>query len=308
MTNTNSLIVKIKMGSHLYGCATPLSDIDYKEVRFQTLHNLLFDKKDTSKTDTRELDNTECQAFSLNYYMKMVMDGQVIALDMLFAPEQFIEYKTNTWDLIVSNRDKFTSKRIGPFVGYAKNQAIKYGRKGNKINTLDFAISMIEKQVSFNTLYSSLIGYEGIEVAIEKAAGQDIRHIVICGKSFGETTEYKFWLGPLKDLRKSFGKRAELCVDTGIDLKAQYHTIRICSEAIELLNTGKLTFPRPEASLLLDIRNGKLSVDDLSELVDITFEDVKRAEITSSLQETPEFDLATSIVYNEQAKYIVETI
>lgn len=301
-------IVKIKVGSHLYGCATPASDIDYKEVTFQSLEELLFSKAETNKSDTRELDNTESQAFSLRYFIKLLLGGQVIPMDMLFAPDQFIEHSTPTWEYIRENKDRFTSRMVAPFVGYAKGQAMKYGLKGSKINTLDMAIELLEANEPFDKICDTLRGFEAVEFNVENASGTMIRHIVICGKSFGETTAYSFWLKPLRQMRNTFGKRAEACIDTGTDLKAQYHTVRICKEAEELLLTGNITFPRPEAELLLRIRSGSITIQELQLLVEDSFAAVKAAELVTKLPEHPDYDFAKELVYNEQAAYIAKLL
>ena len=309
MTNElDPLIVKIKVGSHLYGCANLTSDIDYKEVRFQSLHELLFSKAETHKQDTRELDNTESQAFSLRYFVKLLLRGQVIPMDMLFAPDQFIEHSTPTWEYLRKNKNRFTSKMVAPFVEYAKGQAMKYGLKGSKINTLDMAIELLEANEPFDKICDTLKGFEAVEFNTENTSGTLIRHIIICGKSFGETTSYPFWLKPLKQMRNTFGKRAEACMETGVDLKAQYHTIRICKEAEELLLTGNITFPRPEAELLKEIRSGKLESKELETLIDNCFADVKAAELITTLPDRPDYDFANRFVYEEQAVYIANSL
>lgn len=304
----NPLIVRIKVGSHLYGCATPSSDVDYKEVKFQSLEELLFSKAETHKSDTREVDNTESQAFSLRYFIKLLLGGQVIPMDMLFAPKEFIEHSTPTWEYITENKDRFTSRMVAPFVGYAKGQAMKYGLKGSKLNTLDLAIELLEANEPFDKICETLKGLEAVEFNVENASGTLIRHIVICGKSFGETTSYSFWLKPLKQMRNAFGKRAEACMDTGVDLKAQYHTVRICKEAEELLLTGNITFPRPEAALLSRIRSGSITPQELQVLIEECFEKVKQAELVTALPERPDYDFANELVYNEQAAYIAKLL
>lgn len=45
----------------------------------------------------------------------------------------------------------------------------------------------------------------------------------------------------------------------GFDSKAAMHMIRMMQEGLEYVKTGQLTYPRPEVSLLLDIRNGLLT-------------------------------------------------
>ena len=58
--------------------------------------------------------------------------------------------------------------------------------------------------------------------------------------------------------------RAKLEEKFGYDCKHASHLIRLISEAEELLTTGNITFPRPDAKFLLEIKNGLYSYDELS--------------------------------------------
>lgn len=51
--------------------------------------------------------------------------------------------------------------------------------------------------------------------------------------------------------------RQEIVEEFGFDVKFASHGFRLIRQGIELLNTGKITFPRPDFQDLLDIRNGK---------------------------------------------------
>lgn len=55
------------------------------------------------------------------------------------------------------------------------------------------------------------------------------------------------------------GQRPELIDQFGYDSKAAMHLIRLMYEAVELLSTGHITYPRPEKDLLLSIRQGERS-------------------------------------------------
>ena len=304
MIDKQQSIVKILAGSRLYGCATKDSDYDYKGIYFETLEQLLNKSSETIRTTE---DNTEFELYSLNYYMKLLSNGQVIPIDMLFAPKQFIIDNSNTWELIQANRNEFISCNIIPFVDYAKGQAIKYGLKGSKINTINEVIRLVKLSLPFEYICATLIDMEGIEFKDEITnSNKIIKHIIICGKSFGETTDYSLWLEPLEKLRASFGKRAELAMDTGLDLKAQYHTIRICEEAIELLTTGNITFPRPEADTLMKIRNGEYNKIALEELIEDCFNRVKIAETATNLKLTPNYEFMKDIVLEEQRVFLLE--
>ncbi len=45
------------------------------------------------------------------------------------------------------------------------------------------------------------------------------------------------------------------------------HLVRLLNEGQELLLTGNITFPRPEAKELLEIKNGKYTYDELMDKI-----------------------------------------
>lgn len=61
--------------------------------------------------------------------------------------------------------------------------------------------------------------------------------------------------------------RAILEEKYGYDTKHASHLYRLMSEGEELLLMGHITFPRPDAEKLLDIRNGCLSYDQLMQII-----------------------------------------
>lgn len=63
--------------------------------------------------------------------------------------------------------------------------------------------------------------------------------------------------------RGKHGQRPELEQTFGYDTKAAMHLMRLLFEAEEYMNTGEITYPRPEKDLLLDIRQGKWAWDKL---------------------------------------------
>jgi hypothetical protein len=56
----------------------------------------------------------------------------------------------------------------------------------------------------------------------------------------------------------------------------------------EILATGNLTYPRPEAPLLLDIRNGKLTNREVGDLIDRLICTGDELFETSTLRERPD--------------------
>ena len=75
----------------------------------------------------------------------------------------------------------------------------------------------------------------------------------------GEWDRYQHW----KKNRNP--ARAELEAKFGYDTKHASHLRRLVSEGEELLSTGFITLPRPDADLILEIRNGEWSYERLIE-------------------------------------------
>jgi uncharacterized protein len=67
------------------------------------------------------------------------------------------------------------------------------------------------------------------------------------------------------------GQRPELEAEFGYDVKGALHMLRVLGEGIELMNTGLITLPRPEAPFLKDVRNGKFEWKEVEELAKARF-------------------------------------
>ena len=296
-------------GSHLFGCNIPTSDEDYKSIHLEDLSDLLF--LDTHALNTKDETGPtkiETETFSLRFYLKMLAGGQVIATDMFFAPPQFWRGEVSPlWKEIQALKPYAITRRLHAFASYAKNQAFKYGNKGLKILTVQKAIKLLESNTGFEKLCEELKGMEGIKYTTEHAAGGDIRHIEICGKDWGETTAYHLWLPVLKDLEAQYGERARLST-RGVDLKAQYQTVRITSEAIELLSTGHLTFPRPEAPLLLSIRNNELGEEALRDLVENKLAELKETVPIDSLPEKADWEKLNDFILSAEKDFLKKAL
>lgn len=75
-------------------------------------------------------------------------------------------------------------------------------------------------------------------------------------------------------MKKMIGKynnktgRQDLVQEFGMDVKFLSHSFRLLYQGIELMSTGKITFPLPQAELLKDIRYGrKYSADKMDDAV-----------------------------------------
>ena len=79
------------------------------------------------------------------------------------------------------------------------------------------------------------------------------------------------------------GQRDDVIQEFGFDTKAAMHMVRSMYEALEFLQTGRMTFPRPEVELLLAIRLGKKSLTQVEQMYLALETRVKEAEKCSPL-------------------------
>jgi len=88
----------------------------------------------------------------------------------------------------------------------------------------------------------------------------------------------------IENLVDTYGKRALAAEDAGgVDWKALSHAVRVGTEAIELLSTGKVTLPLPNRELLLDIKLGKLPYNEVAAQIESLLDEVEAASAASIL-------------------------
>lgn len=80
------------------------------------------------------------------------------------------------------------------------------------------------------------------------------------------------------------GQRPDLIAEYGYDTKAAMHLIRVLNEGIELMETGRITLPRPEKDFLIQVRQGAIStLKELEAYTDGLFLKLELARVASKL-------------------------
>lgn len=92
------------------------------------------------------------------------------------------------------------------------------------------------------------------------------------------------------------GQRPELEEKFGFDTKAAMHVVRLLGEGIELMQTGQITYPRPNREVLIAVREGKYDMEFLKEMTDTLFADLNRAQAESSLPDMVDHDAVSQFL------------
>lgn len=306
-------IVRIKFGSHLYGTATPESDLDYKSIFVPNGRDILLQRVKATVSNHRpkaegerncagEIDE---EAYSLQRYLGLAADGQTVAIDVLFAPRwSMICEPGPEWHEIERNRHRLITRKSAAFVGYCRQQANKYGIKGSRVAAARLALEMLSQELirrgSLTKLHeiqdqiaTMTSAHEHMELLdIEGAtdvtgARRTVRHWEVCNRKMPLTQTIKAAHEVVQRIANEYGHRARQAEDNqGVDWKALSHAVRVARQAIELLRTGVVIFPRPEAGHLLAIKLGELPYQEVAEEIDGLLPAVEREAEISTLPET----------------------
>lgn len=333
--NAVKTIVRIKFGSHLYGTATLASDVDYKSVFVPDRRDILLQrvrptisnqrpKAEGEKNVAGEIDE---EAYSLQRYLGLCAEGQTVALDTLFAPRWSMTEKPMwEWEEIEANRHRLVTRKSAAFLGYCRQQANKYGIKGSRVAAAKTALITISLGVMKHGTTAKLIEI-GPEIAalteqhehmalldIEGATDINgvkriVRHWEVCNRKMPLTQTIKGAHEVMRRIVEEYGHRARQAESNhGVDWKALSHAVRVGTQAIELLRTGSVTFPRPDAAHLRAIKLGELAYQPVAEEIEALLEQVEAAAERSTLPESadlPWIDAFVEQVHDYSVNHIL---
>lgn len=270
------VVVLMRFGSHLYGTETPKSDTDWKGIYIPPMRDILLGRipksisrstgDDHSKNTAADVD---AEWYSLHYFLKLAADGQTVALDMLHAPDDWPTMDSDEWRELRAMRRTFHTKSLKAFVGYARQQAAKYGLKGSRLAAIHAAITSLEPRpadVRLRDLWDVLPVGEHAR-AFTDPEGR--RYWEVCGRKLQDTVTVEQALDPLRLYAASYGSRAEQAkANAGIDWKAVSHALRAAYEVRAIFQHGDIEFPLPECDYLRAVKAGErdFTTDALPEL------------------------------------------
>lgn len=307
-------LVRILFGSHLYGTATPQSDRDFKGVFVPDPTDILLQRAPGTLTtvgrpkaagERNVATDVDDESHSLQRFLALAAEGQTVATDMLFAPVEMWESASPEWLEILRNRRRLLTRQSESFLGYCRRQANKYGIKGSRVAAARAAKGLLESEMDRlgsgrrlgemadlimelardHAEHMHLVDIDG-PLHVDGKTRTPITHWDVCDRKMPYTQTIKDAHHVMSRIVDNYGRRAlEAEANQGVDWKALSHSVRVGRQAIELLETGRVTLPRPEAAHLLDIKTGKLEYAAVSAEIDDLLVLVKEAAERSTLPE-----------------------
>lgn len=323
-------IIEMQFGSHVYGTNLPTSDLDLKAVGLPPRRDIILQKSfrtiqqstgdDKSKNTPEDID---FEMFSLHYFMKLLTEGQTVCLDMLFTPEKHWRETglIDIWHTLLENKYRLISKKMSAFAGYCQTQAAKYSFKGSNLSAYKaahefFSLHHPHEKIKDINLEPLLSQFPTEKIKALNGKDSPLMQVIQIDKEVllqvGPKTKVPFNASAktateiFKRQYDQYGERAKLAAqNSGIDWKALMHAVRVCQEAIELVSTGHITFPRPERELLLEIRKGNKPYAEIADLIEEGLYELNEKKEKSNLPTTPDLtwiDDFTAEIYDYHTK------
>jgi predicted nucleotidyltransferase len=287
-------ILLIKTGSHLYGTSTPSSDEDYVGLFIGDLTNY-FGLDNTKEVDMSTVSKLESgknasdaidkKFYELRNFFQLCLDNNPNIIEMLFVNDKNIVFTDNYHALnLLQHNQLFPHQGLKQkFIGYSKGQLHKMHIKLENYDALKGLHKwLLENTYNPRSNHASVSGeYSSNQLFAELRENKALNGIVKFNDTHATVGDLNINL--TEKLTKVFAKiadrlskvtnREELFTKYGFDVKFGMHCIRLVLEGKELMETGKLVFPLKDAALLLDIRNGKYTAEEIKEMAnDLTSE------------------------------------
>jgi RNA repair pathway DNA polymerase beta family len=296
----HKLVYLAKSGSHLFGTATPKSDLDVKGLFLPSRSSLYlqnapqqFSMNTNTSNAKNSSDDVDVTVWSVQFWLKLLTKGDINAVSLLFSytnPDAMLEGTDAGFleRLKALDPSKLLSRNLSGMMGFAYNQAIKYTAKGKHLHAVQIAISVLTQ--ASQGLISDVADVIVMQVADESMArvqvgSKGIKQLVLLEKMFDFTASTAWALAPLHEVEARYGKRAKLALEAGVDFKAFSHSLRVLEEIRLLHSTGRISYPHTGefAKLMMDAKMGILEYEVLVEQLDRKLEEARASEASSVL-------------------------
>lgn len=300
-------------GSIGYGTNLDNSDIDLRGITIERKENMYglqsFEQFEDLETDT--------VIFGLKKFVSLALKGNPNILELLGTKDEHIIYMNKYGEALRRNKELFISKRIiNTFGNYA---AAQLRRLQNALVRDEYPKEEKEKHI-LNTINNQMNHFSSnytefpngsIKLYIDKSNKQEIETEILMDIHIDKY--------PLRDFISIYSEMSSIVrdydklnhrnrkKDEGKLLKHAMHLIRLLIMGTEMLQTHEInTYREKEHDLLMDIRKGKYSYEELFKLVELYEFNFREASVNTTLPNEPDEGQVKELLISLYEEYYYE--
>jgi len=304
-------ILEIQVGSHLFGTNTPDSDLDLVGI-FLPSEEMVYgfqecDEVDLSIVAKDETGRNTSEAIDRKYYefrkfVRLAMQNNPNILHVLFVDQKNIVAINQAGKRLLAKAELFPHKGAHHrFVKYADGQRHKMRIKPENYAKLEQGLEVLSK-VDPHMVLGEL---RNTPPFVDKGKG---RHICLGDLNFEAGVYAKKAIGMIKTRLSKATSRVQLYTKFGFDVKFGSNLIQLLKEGIEIMNTGRIVMPLAYRQDILDIKQGKYSVEEILKWADDLVEEARGAYETSKLPTEPRSKEIEAFVMEEVRGFLTRSL
>jgi Predicted nucleotidyltransferase len=303
-----NLILLTTGGSHAYGTNVNteehMSDFDLRGIYLNSKEELLTMNCYDKPIENRELDVT---IYPLKQIVNLLVNANPNTIELLGTKEEHLFICSKEGKMLRDNTKLFLSKRAySSFGGYATQQlrrlqnALAHDNYPQPEKEKHILGSINRQMMTFTDRYKN-ITKDILNLYIDKSEKDGFENEIFIDINLNHY--------PLRDLKNMYSEMAQVLndydklnhrnnkKDTLHLLKHSMHLIRLLKMGIEILEGKEInTYREQDRGLLLDIRNGKYTYDEIFEMVDKYEKDFKYASEHTSLPDNPDYNKINELI------------
>ena len=240
----------------------------------------------------------EAEHIPVHKFVEDYLGGQAYAVELAFAVMQkgHLEHLTSDTEsvaraysfylLCVDLCTNFAHQNVQGMVGFATKQTFDYVHRGERLNSAKLVLAQIDvitdtfktpagmvaprldsNYVEDHLVLDVLAKICDLKIGVTENNNKILRTLELNGRSYLETTALSHLRTAVQKLVDQYGERSTNASQIDVDWKSLSHAVRVYQQVLELLRTGKITFPRDNAVELLKIKSGNEDRERVRELL-----------------------------------------
>jgi hypothetical protein len=310
-------------GSRLHGTDRVESDFDLKRVFVPAPEDILLTNTIKGRRESGSFQETpsETEHTPVRTFLSEVSTNRITALEILFTPDHAILDMGKDWPSVSDEAKGLLCRDTTPFVDYVRRHANRFAATATRVRDAVEALRVLvdeERRLGSSGTCADAVpalmalGLPHVRTTtIPWRDGRSMEHLDVCGKRTPFTASIKTAREAVQLTVGSYGERARRAASASggpTDWKALSHGLRVAGQAVEFLKTGRMTFPRPDAGFLLDVKEGRLALDHVTSLLEESEGLIEEAARKSPLPEAAVPGLADRVALRLHSGSVLERL